>query len=225
MFDWITGFVESTGYAGIVLLMFAENVFPPIPSEVIMPLAGFTAAKGELNVIGVIAAGTLGTLAGALVWYYIGRRLGLDWIKGIARRHGRWLTLDEAGIDNACRWFQRHGRMALVLGHLVPAVRTLISVPAGVSRMHLVPFLAASALGTVAWTAVLTAAGYLLQSQYERVEGYANIGTNIVLGLMLAWYAYRVVTWPGARERSPKGSPTPLSPAASKASREASGKT
>ena len=225
MFDWITGFVESAGYAGIALLMFAENVFPPIPSEVIMPLAGFTAARGELNLIGVVAAGTFGTLAGALVWYYIGLRLGLDWIKGIARRHGRWLTLDETGIDNASRWFQRHGRMALVLGHLVPAVRTLISVPAGVSRMHLVPFLAASALGTVAWTAVLTAAGYLLQSQYERVEGYANIGTNIVLGLMLAWYAYRVVTWPGAREGSPKCSPTPLSPAASKASREASGKT
>jgi membrane protein DedA with SNARE-associated domain len=218
MFDWITGFVESAGYAGIFLLMFAENVFPPIPSEVIMPLAGFTAAKGELNVFGVVAAGTLGTLAGALVWYYVGLRLGLDWIKGIARRHGRWLTLDEEGIDHACDWFKRHGPMALVLGHLVPAVRTLISVPAGVSRMHLVPFLAASAVGTVAWTAILTAAGYLLQSQYERVEGYANIGTNIILGLMLAWYVYRVVTWRGPRAGSSRED-------SGKAASEVTGKT
>jgi membrane protein DedA with SNARE-associated domain len=196
MFDWITGFVQSAGYFGIVLLMFAENVFPPIPSEVIMPLAGFTAAKGELNIYGVIASGTLGTIIGALAWYYVGLRLGIKRIKSLARRHGRWLTLDEDGIDSARGWFDRHGKMALVIGHLVPAVRTLISVPAGVARMNLVSFLLASTAGTVLWTAILAAAGYLLESQYHRVEGYANIGTNIVLGLMVAWYVYRVVTWP-----------------------------
>ncbi len=202
MFDWITGFVQAAGYLGIALLMFAENIFPPIPSEVIMPLAGFTAAKGELNIIGVVSAGTLGTLAGALAWYYVGFKMGLKWLKQMASRHGRWLTLDEEGIDGACRWFDRHGKMALVIGHLIPAVRTLISVPAGVSRMPLVPFVAASAVGTVAWTSILAAAGYLLENQYQRVEGYANIATNIVLGLMLAWYLYRVVTWPGARPAS-----------------------
>ena len=204
MFDWITGFVESSGYLGIVLLMFAENVFPPIPSELIMPLAGFTAARGDLDVVGVVAAGSFGTLLGALLWYYIGLRLGLDWIKKKARRHGRWLTLDEQGVDKANDWFQRHGRMALVIGHLVPAVRTLISVPAGVSRMPLLPFLVASAIGTVGWTALLTTAGYLLESQYQRVEGYANIGTNLIVGLMLAWYVYRVISWPGAREAAGK---------------------
>lgn len=204
MFDWITGFVESSGYLGIVLLMFAENVFPPIPSELIMPLAGFTAARGDLNVAGVVAAGSFGTLAGALLWYYIGLRLGLGWIKKMASRHGRWMTLDEQGVDKANDWFHRHGKMALVIGHLVPAVRTLISVPAGVSRMPLLPFLVASAIGTVAWTAILTAAGYLLESQYQKVEGYANIGTNLVLGLMLAWYLYRVISWPGTREAAGK---------------------
>jgi membrane protein DedA with SNARE-associated domain len=196
MFDWITGFVQSAGYFGIVLLMFAENVFPPIPSEVIMPLAGFTAAKGELNIYGVIASGTLGTIIGALAWYYVGLRLGIKRIKSLARRHGRWLTLDEDDIDKARSWFDRHGKMALVIGHLIPAVRTLISVPAGVARMNLVTFLVASTAGTVLWTALLAAAGYLLESQYHRVEGYANIGTNIVLGLMVAVYVYRVVTWP-----------------------------
>jgi membrane protein DedA with SNARE-associated domain len=196
MFDWITGFVQSAGYFGIVLLMFAENVFPPIPSEVIMPLAGFTAAKGELSIVGVIASGTLGTILGALAWYYVGLRLGIKRIKSLARRHGRWLTLDEDGIDSARRWFDRHGKMALVVGHLIPAIRTLISVPAGIARMNLLTFLAASTVGTVLWTAILAAAGYLLESQYHRVEGYANIVTNIVLGLMVAWYVYRVVTWP-----------------------------
>lgn len=196
MFDWITGFVQSAGYFGIVLLMFAENVFPPIPSEVIMPLAGFTAAKGELNIYGVIASGTLGTLIGALAWYYVGLRLGIKRIKSLARRHGRWLTLDEDGIDSARGWFDRHGKMALVIGHLIPAVRTLISVPAGVARMNLVTFLVASTAGTVLWTALLAAAGYLLESQYHRVEGFTNIGTNVVLGLMVAWYVYRVITWP-----------------------------
>ncbi len=204
MFDWITGFVESSGYLGIILLMFAENVFPPIPSELIMPLAGFTAARGDLNVVGVVAAGSFGTLVGALLWYYIGLKLGLDWIKKMASRHGRWMTLDEQGVDKANDWFHRHGKMALVIGHLVPAVRTLISVPAGVSRMPLLPFLVASAIGTVAWTTLLTAAGYLLESKYQQVEGYANIGTNLVLGLMLAWYVYRVISWPGDREAAGK---------------------
>ena len=130
MFDWITGVVQSAGYVGVFVLMFAENLFPPIPSELIMPLAGFTAAQGKLTITGVVAAGSLGTLAGALAWYYIGRRLGIGRIKAFARRHGRWLTLDEDDVDGACRWFQRHGRMALVIGHLVPAVRTLKSFTA-----------------------------------------------------------------------------------------------
>ena len=196
MFDWITRFVEAGGYAGIAFLMFAENLFPPIPSELIMPLAGYTAARGELSILGVIVSGTIGTLVGAMVWYYIGLRLGLERLRRLARSHGRWLTVDEDGIDRARSWFERHGRMALVIGHLVPAVRTLISVPAGVSRMPLVPFLAASAAGTVLWTSLLAAGGYLLEQQYQRVESFANPVTNAILGLMVAWYVYRVVTWP-----------------------------
>jgi membrane protein DedA with SNARE-associated domain len=202
VFDWITGFVQSAGYWGIAFLMFAENVFPPIPSELIMPLAGYTAAKGELNIIGVILSGTLGTLAGALVWYYVGWKFGLDRLRRLARRHGRWLTVDEEGIERANGWFERHGRMALVLGHLIPAIRTLISVPAGVGRMGLGWFLAASALGTIAWTAFLASSGYLLEQQYQRVESLANPVTNVILGLMVAWYVYRVVRWPRTHRSS-----------------------
>jgi len=202
VFDWITGFVQSAGYAGIAFLMFAENVFPPIPSELIMPLAGYTAAKGDLHIAGVIVSGTVGTLAGALVWYYVGLRLGFDRLRRLAGRHGRWLTVDEEGIGQARDWFDRHGRMALVVGHLIPAVRTLISVPAGVSRMPLGWFLAASAAGTIAWTSFLAGAGYVLEQQYQRVEGLANPVTNLILGAMVLWYVYRVVRWPQTHEPS-----------------------
>jgi membrane protein YqaA with SNARE-associated domain len=131
MFDWITGLVERTGYVGIALLMLAENVFPPIPSELIMPLAGFAAAQGELGMAGVVAAGTAGALAGALLWYGLGRWVGLERLKRWAAEHGRWLTVSPDDLDRAAAWFGRHGGAAVLVGRLVPAVRTLISVPAG----------------------------------------------------------------------------------------------
>jgi membrane protein DedA with SNARE-associated domain/uncharacterized membrane protein YkvA (DUF1232 family) len=193
LFDWITGVVSDTGYLGILALMFAENVFPPIPSELVMPLAGFVAAKGELDPVLVVAAGVLGSLLGALPWYYAGRWLGRERICRLAARHGRWLTLDEHDVGKAITWFERHGRIAVMLGRLVPAVRTLISVPAGIARMPLLPFLAWSALGTVAWTALLTASGYLLQAQYQLVGGYVDAASKIIVGLIVLTYLYRVL--------------------------------
>ena len=169
MFDWITDLVETTGYFGILLLMLVENVFPPIPSELIMPLAGFTAAQGRLSIVLVVLAGTAGSLLGALFWYGLGRWLGEERLRRLAARHGRWLTLSPGEIDRAEDWFRRHGATAVLLGRLVPAVRSLISVPAGVARMPLPGFLAWTALGTGLWTALLAGAGYLLQGQYALV--------------------------------------------------------
>ena len=122
-------------------MMLAENIFPPIPSELIMPLAGFVAAKGQLNPVLVVLAGTLGSLLGALPWYYAGVWLGQERVCALAARHGRWLTLGEKEIRQAIRWFERHGRIAVLIGRLVPTVRTLISLPAGMARMPLLPFL------------------------------------------------------------------------------------
>ena len=195
MFDWITELVEHTGYLGIALLMLAENVFPPIPSELIMPLAGFTAARGELNMIGVVAAGTVGSLVGALFWYHIGRWLGLERLKRWAGRYGRWLTIAPDEVDQAAAWFNRHCAKAVVIGRLIPAIRTLISVPAGVARMALPKFLGYSALGTALWTALLAGAGYLLEGQYQRVGEYLNPVSNVILGLLVLGYLYRVVTF------------------------------
>lgn len=195
MFDWVTGFIQKSSYLGVLLLMLAENVFPPIPSELIMPLAGFTAARGQSNIVLIVLAGTIGSLLGATLWFYIGRWLGTERLKGFAARHGRWLTVSPADIDRANDWFDRHGAKAVFLGRLIPAVRTLISVPAGVTGMPLLRFLTWTALGTLIWTSLLAGAGYLLQDQYTRVAEYMNPVSNIVLGLIAAWYLYRVVTF------------------------------
>lgn len=195
MFDWITGLVEQTGYVGIALLMLAENVFPPVPSELIMPLAGFTAARGDLSMAGVIVAGTIGSLAGALLWYYIGRWVGCQRLKRWAAKHGRWLTVEPEEVDQAAAWFRQHASMAVLVGRMVPAIRTLISVPAGVAEMELPKFLAFSALGTAAWTALLAMAGYLLEDQYQQVQGWLNPVSNVIFAGILLWYLYRVVTF------------------------------
>lgn len=211
MFDWLTTLVEEAGYLGIMLLMLCENVFPPIPSEIIMPVAGFAAAQGKLSLIGVIGAGTIGSLLGAIVWYRIGYAVGLKRLKRLATRHGRWLTLSPEDLDRAHAWFSRHGGVAVFVGRLIPAVRSLISVPAGIARMSAPRFLIWTALGTALWTALLAGAGYLLESEYERVGAYLNPVSNIVFGVLAASYVIRVITSrpnvPGAsmhaRDRDP----------------------
>ena len=182
MFDWVTGMVEQTGYLGIALLMLAENVFPPIPSELIMPLAGFTAARGDLNIFLVVVAGSTGSLLGAVLWYYVGRWVGCERLKRWTAAHGRWFTISPEEVDQASDWFHRHGGKAVLIGRLLPAVRTLVSVPAGIAGMPLLPFLLYSALGTLAWSGLLAAAGYLLEGQYQAVAGYVNPVSNVIVG-------------------------------------------
>jgi membrane protein DedA with SNARE-associated domain len=196
LFDWITGLVQQMGYLGVALLMFLENVFPPIPSELIMPLAGFNAAQGQMSIWLVILAGTIGSLAGAYLWYVLGRRLGMQRLCRLADRHGRWLTMSRRDVDQARDWFDRRGGVAVLIGRLVPAIRTLISVPAGIARMPVWAFLAYSAVGTLLWTAFLAGAGYLLQSQYDRVEAWLNPISNIIVAAVVLYYLYRVITWP-----------------------------
>jgi membrane protein DedA with SNARE-associated domain len=195
MFDWIISAVEDSGYLGILLLMFGENVFPPVPSELIMPLAGFLAAKGELNVFLVVLCGTLGTALGTLPWYYLGKWLGRDRLERWAAQHGRWLTIAPKEVDDAHRWFQLHGTKAVLIGRLIPAVRTLISIPAGIAEMPLTRFIAFTLLGSAIWTSFLTSVGYLLEDQYRLVGSYLNPMTSIIIALMLLYYFYRVATF------------------------------
>lgn len=195
MFDWIVDFVERSGYLGIALLMLLENLFPPVPSELIMPLAGYSAARGDLNLVLVLAAGTLGSVAGALFWFYVGRWLGCERLKQLARNYGRWLTVSPDDIDGATTWFRKHCGKSVFLGRLVPAVRTLISIPAGLAQMSVGRFLLYTSLGTAAWAGALAGAGYALGDQYERVSHWLNPVTNVVLAVIAVWYVYRVMTY------------------------------
>ena len=195
MIEWVAGVVEQTGYIGVLLLMFLENLFPPIPSELIMPLAGFAAARGELHVLGVLLAGVTGSLAGALFWYYVGRWVGSERLKLWAAQYGRWFTLAPEEVDQATAWFRRHCHLAVLFGRLVPAVRTLISVPAGIAGMDLPKFLLYSGLGTVVWTGFLIAGGYLLEERYEEIQSWLNPVSNTLIVVLIAWYLYRVATF------------------------------
>jgi membrane protein DedA with SNARE-associated domain len=193
MFDWIAEVIRSLGYLGVALLTFLENLFPPIPSELVIPLAGFVAAEGGLGIAMVIAMGSLGSLAGAAVWYELGRRVGERRIRAWVDRHGKWLTLSAQDVDRSQAWFNRHGNAAVFLGRLTPGVRTFVSLPAGFSEMPIGPFLAYSALGTVLWTAALAYAGVVLQANFTLVGDYLNIVTNVLLAVLGAMLVRRYV--------------------------------
>ncbi|MGC1395501.1 MAG: DedA family protein, partial [Coleofasciculaceae cyanobacterium] len=176
-------------YWGIGLLMFAENLFPPIPSELIMPLAGFTIAQGKMDFTLAVLAGVVGTILGALPWYYAGKIVGEERIKSLADKYGKWITVSSKDIDKAKRWFDRYGNNAVLFGRIVPGVRTLISLPAGLSVMPIVPFLIYSTIGTTLWVIFLTGAGYLLGNNYQVVEEYLAPVSKGVLVLILVAFA------------------------------------
>ncbi|MDN4039500.1 DedA family protein [Massilia sp. YIM B02443] len=195
MFDFITEFMQNSGYFGVFALMALENIFPPIPSELIMPFAGFVAARGDLSVAGVLVAGTAGSVAGALPWYYAGKVYGKERLEKLADKHARWLTVTHGDIEHAMDAFEKHGKKVVLLGRLIPAIRTLISVPAGLAKMPLAQFLLYSTVGSLLWTGILTGAGYLLESQYERVADYVDPVSKAVLIGLVGWYLYRVATF------------------------------
>jgi membrane protein DedA with SNARE-associated domain len=184
MFDLITGWIAAGGLWAVGGLMLLENIFPPIPSELIMPLAGYLAASGTMSFVGVILCGTLGSVFGALLWYWAGMVFGRDRVLSLVERHGFWLTISRAETERAFEWFARWGYLAVFLGRLVPGVRTLISVPAGLARMPFVPFLLITTAGSLVWVTGLTLAGYVLEANYHRVENWVGpVTTWIILGV------------------------------------------
>lgn len=192
MSDWIIGLVRSGGYAGIVFLMTVENLFPPIPSELIMPLAGYLAASDALVLWGAIAAGTLGSVVGAVALYYAGRRLGSERLKRFADRHGCWLAVSRSDIERSEQWFERRGALAVLLCRLVPGIRSMISLPAGMARMNLGVFLLATTVGSAVWASVLACAGYWLGRNFATIEQWIGWLTMAVIAALSAWYLQRV---------------------------------
>lgn len=207
MFDWALSVVTKLGYAGVAFLTLFENVFPPIPSEVVIPLGGYIAADGALTLWGVIAAATAGSLAGAVVWYELGRRVGEQRICQWVSRHGKWITLSTHDVERANGWFDRHGHAAVFIGRLVPGVRTFVSLPAGFTRMSRASFLAYTTAGTAVWTAGLGYAGYVLRANFGIVGDYLNTVTNVLLAGLVALLIWRYVRcWRSRRQSVPAGS-------------------
>ena len=201
MSDWIVNTISEMGYLGIMLLMLVEAVFPPIPSELIIPFAGFSAGAGRLDFVLVILAATAGSLLGMIPWYLIGRLFGLERVKWLADKIGRWFAFNADEIDYAARVFTRFGGPIVLFGRLFPILRTLISVPAGLAKMPVLPFVLFSAIGMLVWNTVLVTAGYLLHEHYHLVEAWVDPLTYVVLGLVVAIYLFRLVTWKPSTSR------------------------
>ncbi|MFC0503189.1 DedA family protein [Micromonospora costi] len=185
---WVAGVIDATGVLGVALLVALESVVPPIPSEVVLAMAGFLAGEGRFNVVVVALAATAGSLAGALILYWLGAAVGEDRLK-------RWLDrlplVDLDDLERADRWFERYGRWAVFLGRMMPVVRSLVSIPAGANRMPLPEFVALTTLGSGIWNALFVGGGYALGSRWQDVERYSTWFDYGIIGI----FALMIVLW------------------------------
>ncbi len=183
--------IDALGEVGVGVLTFVETVFPPIPSEIVLALSGYLAERGQLNIVWVVLAATLGALLGALVLYGLAAVFGED-------RARRWLTrlplVEASDFDNASAWFHRHGHGVVFFGRFVPIVRSLVSLPAGAQRMPLTQFVLLTGLGSLLWNCALVGAGYAFGTQYDRVEqymGYLDYVIYLAVAAIVAWFVAR----------------------------------
>lgn len=195
MEDWIIRLVDWAGYWGVALLMLLETVFPPVPSEVIMTVAGVSAARGNMTLEGTILAGTAGAMLGNWLWYWVAIKFGEARLHVFIDRFSRWLTLDWEEIERGERLFARHGSIIVLVARMIPTLRSLISIPAGLFKMSLRRFLVFSTIGTLGWSAALAGAGYFLGSQFEDVEKWLGPLSTGVIALIVLTYLWRVFTW------------------------------
>ncbi|WP_374294875.1 DedA family protein [Sphingomonas sp.] len=195
MTDFILNLIAWGGYFGIFLLMALENVVPPVPSEVIMGLGGMAVARGDMAMIPLILWGTLGTTAGNYFWYYIGRHIGYERFRPFVDRHGRWLTMEWEDVERLHRFFVKHGQWVVFVFRFMPAFRTIISLPAGMTRMPLWRFLVWTFAGSTIWNAILAYAGLLLGSRFEVLDRYVGPAAVALTVMIIIGYIWRVITW------------------------------
>nr|WP_211258846.1 DedA family protein [Spirillospora albida] len=188
---WATGLMEQLGAPGAGLAIALENLFPPLPSEIILPLAGFTAAQGGMGLLAALLWTTIGSVAGALALYGVGAAIGRDRIRRLVAR----LPLVKlADLDRTEEWFLRHGTKAVFFGRMIPIFRSLISIPAGVERMRMAPFLLCTALGSLIWNSAFILAGYGLGDNWRTVEHYVGLySTSVLVAAALAAVAFVAV--------------------------------
>lgn len=197
MHEWMIQY----GVWGVAALMLAQNLFPLLPSEIIMPLAGFLASMGYLDLTGVVVAGLLGSLLGHLPWYFLGFALGEERLERIVAHHGHWIRLRVAHVRKAEDWFDRHSIQAVLLGRLVPGVRTCINIPAGTSRMAFLPYLLYTLVGDAIWTSLLACGGYFLGRDYALIALYLHAIVWILAAILAAAFVWMYFRRHGTRRR------------------------
>ena len=195
MEDWIIRLVEWGHYWGVALLMLLETIFPPIPSEVIMTVAGVSSARGTMNLAGTIAAGTAGAMLGNWIWYWVAVKFGEKRMHIFIDRYSRWLTLDWDEVERGQSLFRKHGSIIVLIARMLPTLRSLISIPAGLFGMTFRRFMIFSTIGSAGWTAALACAGYFLGSQFDDVEKWLGpLSTLVIAGIVLT-YLWRLLRW------------------------------
>lgn len=195
MDQFIIDFIARGGYLGIALLMVAENVIPPIPSELIMGAGGMAMARGSMQFWPLLLAGTVGSTLGNYAWFVVCDRLGYERMKVLVDRWGRWLTVEWEDIEKTARFFRKHGHWAVFAVRMSPLMRTMISLPAGLSQMQHGKFLAYTFVGAAVWNAVLIGGGHLLADRFAQAGNWFGWIVLASTALGLVWWLYRVMTW------------------------------
>ncbi|MRH45139.1 DedA family protein [Aquibacillus halophilus] len=184
MEEWIIFIIEKYGYFGVFFIMVIENLFPPIPSEIVLPFSGFMTTKTNLSFTGMIVTSTMGSITGALVLYWIGNKLSAEKLEQIIEKWGRVLRLKKEDVRKADRWFLRYGVWTVFFGRMIPLIRSLISIPAGMSKMRLNTFLLFTSLGTLIWNSILISIGMRLGESWHDILNVMSLYSNLIyLGL------------------------------------------
>ena len=197
--DWVTRVIESLGYVGVAVLVALENVFPPIPSEVVLPFAGFVASDGGATFVGMVLAATIGSLVGAWALYGIAAWVGPVRLRRFVERFGRWFSVSVDDLERAESWFDRHSHVAVLICRCVPLIRSLVSIPAGFRRMPFGTFTLFTFIGSAVWNLGLVGAGYLLRDRWEDVEPVMGVVQWVVIALILGalgWFVWKRVLGP-----------------------------
>lgn len=195
MIEWIIDVIESVGLLGVAFLSFLEVVIPIIPSEIVLPFSGFVASRGDLGLIGVIVAATIGSVAGSVVLYYLADWFGWERIQAIVSKYGKYLGVKQKDVDKAADYFDSHENWFVLFGRFIPGVRSVIAIPAGLRKMPIASFVGISTIGAAVWNIILVYAGFRLGEDYEKIEEWIGPVSKVVVVLVvlgaIGWIAYR----------------------------------
>jgi len=213
--NWVQDVINQFGYVGVALLVVIENVFPPIPSEIVLPFAGFVAqqsattdalnaAQSDTSVVGMMIAATIGSVIGALILYAIAAAIGPERLRAFVERFGRWFGVKPSDLVRAEAWFDQRSAVAVLVGRCVPLIRSIVSIPAGFRRMKLTRFLVLTAIGSAVWNIALIGTGAVLGDQWERVGEYVGVFQWLVIGAILILLVRFILTRVKRRRTSVK---------------------